>query len=152
MSYMHQQIKSSLKEAMMAKDTVKLTVIRGILSAFTNELVNKGKMPQDMLEDDEALTVVAREAKRRKDSIQQFEAAGRPELAEDEKAELAIIEAYLPAQMSAEEIKSFVEAKKTELGLTSSDDTVALIKAVMPELKGKADGAMVKSAVDEALK
>ncbi len=148
---MHQQIKSSLKEAMMAKDTVKLTVIRGLLSAFTNELVSKGKMPQDMLEDADAMTVIAREAKKRKDSIQQFEAAGRPELAEDEKAELAIIEAYLPAQMSEDEIKAFVEAKKAELGLTTSADTVALIRVVMPELKGKADGALVKKAVDEAL-
>lgn len=136
----------------MAKDTVKLTVIRALLSAFTNELVNKGKMPQDMLEDADVMTVIAKEAKKRKDSIQQFEAAGRPELAEDEKAELAIIEAYLPAQMTEDEIKAFVEAKKTELGLTTSADIVALIRAVMPELKGKADGNMVKSAVDEALK
>lgn len=148
---MQDQIKASLKEAMLAKDTVKLTVVRALLSAFTNELVTKGKMPQDKLTDEEALTVISREAKKRKDSIQQFEAAGRPELAEDEKAELAIIETYLPAQMSEDEIKAFVAAKKAELGVTTSADTVTLIRAVMPELKGKADGALVKKAVDEAL-
>lgn len=148
---MHQQIKASLKEAMMAKDTVKLTVIRGLLSAFTNELVNKGKMPQDILEDADILTVIGREAKKRKDSIQQFEAAGRPELAESEKEELVILESYLPTQMTEDEIKAFVTAKKVELGVSTAADTVTLIKAVMPELKGKADGALVKKAVDEAL-
>ncbi len=108
-------------------------------------------MPQDMLEDEDVMTVIAKEAKKRKDSIQQFEAAGRPELAADEKAELAIIEAYLPAQMSEDEIKAFVAAKKAELGVSTAADTVTLIRAVMPELKGKADGALVKKAVDEAL-
>ncbi len=135
----------------MAKDTVKLTVIRGILSAFTNELVSKGKMPQDMLTDDEALTVISREAKKRKDSIQQFEAAGRPELAESEKAELAIIESYLPAQMTQEEIVAYVAKRKAELGITDKAQVVDLIKPVMAELKGKADGKLIKEAVDAAL-
>jgi uncharacterized protein YqeY len=148
---MHQQIKASLKEAMLAKDEVRLSVVRGLLSAFTNELVTKGRMPQDMLTDDEALTVISRATKQRKDSIEQFESAGRPELAEGEKAELAILESYLPAQMSKEEIEAFVAAKKAELGITSADQTVDLIKAVMPELKGKADGKLVKEAVDAAL-
>lgn len=150
-SLMHQQIKASLKEAMLAKDEVRLSVVRGLLSAFTNELVTKGRMPQDMLTDDEALTVISRATKQRKDSIEQFESAGRPELAEGEKAELAILESYLPAQMSKEEIEAFVAAKKAELGITSADQTVDLIKAVMPELKGKADGKLVKEAVDAAL-
>jgi uncharacterized protein YqeY len=145
---MHQQIKSSLKEAMMAKDAVKLSVIRGLLSSFTNELVSKGKMPQDQLEDAEVMTVISREAKKRKDSIQQFEAAGRAELAGSEKEELAVLESYLPAQMSKEEIEAFVATKKTELGITDKAQAVDLIKAVMPELKGKADGKLVKEAID----
>jgi len=148
---MHQQIKSTLKEAMMAKDEIRLSVIRGLLSSFTNELVSKGKMPQDMLADDEVMAVISRAVKQRKDSIQQFEAAGRPELAVSEKAELSILESYLPAQMSKEEIVAFVTKKKTELGITDKSQTVDLIKAVMPELKGKADGKLVKEAVDAAL-
>jgi len=148
---MHQQIKSSLKEAMIAKDIVKLSVIRGLLSAFTNELVAKGKMPQDQLTDEEALTVISRATKQRKDSIQQFIDGGRPELAESEQAELAILESYLPAQMSKEEIEVFVAKKKAELGITDKTQAVDLIKAVMPELKGKADGKLVKEAIDAAL-
>ena len=148
---MHQQIKSSLKEAMMAKDTVKLSVIRGLLSSFTNELVAKGRMPQDQLTDEEALAVISRATKQRKDSIQQFIDGGRPELAESEKAELAILEKYLPAQLSKEEIEAFVAKKKAELGITSKAQAVDLIKAVMPELKGKADGKLVKEAIDAVL-
>ena len=148
---MHQQIKSSLKEAMIAKDTVKLSVIRGLLSAFTNELVAKGRMPQDQLTDEEALAVISRATKQRKDSIQQFIDGGRPELAESEKAELAILETYLPAQMSKEEIEAFVAKKKAELGITNKAQAVDLIKAVMPELKGKADGKLVKEAIDATL-
>jgi len=148
---MHQQIKATLKEAMIAKDTVKLSVIRGLLTSFTNELLTKGKMPQDMLEDADVMTVISREAKKRKDSIQQFEAANRPELAAPEKEELAILESYLPTQMTMDEITTFVATKKAELGITDKAQTVDLIKAVMPELKGKADGKLVKEAVDAAL-
>jgi len=148
---MHQQIKSSLKEAMIAKDAVKLSVIRGLLSAFTNELVAKGRTPQDQLTDEEVIAVISRASKQRKDSIQQFVDGGRPELAESEKAELAILESYLPAQMSKEEIVAFVAKKKAELGITDKSKAVDLIKAVMPELKGKADGKLVKEAIDEAL-
>lgn len=136
---------------MIAKDTVKLSVIRGLLSAFTNELVAKGKMPQDQLTDEEALAVISRATKQRKDSIQQFIDGGRPELAESEQAELAILESYLPAQMSKEEIEAFVAKKKAELGITDKAQVVDLIKAVMPELKGKADGKLVKEAIDAAL-
>lgn len=148
---MHQQIKSSLKEAMMSKDEVKLSVVRGLLSAFTNELVNKGKTPQDFLDDADVMTVINRQAKQRKDSIQQFTDGGRPELAEPEQKELDILMSYLPTQMTEEEIKAFVASKKVELGITDKAQVVDLIKAVMPELKGKVDGALVKKAVDEAL-
>lgn len=135
----------------MAKDEVRLSVIRGLLSSFTNELVAKGRTPQDQLTDEEVLAVISRATKQRKDSIQQFEAAGRPELAESEKAELTILESYLPTQMSKEEIAAFVAKKKVELGLSDKSQAVELIKVVMLELKGKADGKLVKEAVDAAL-
>lgn len=140
-----------MKEAMMAKDAVRLSVIRGLLSAFTNELVTKGKTPQDQLGDEDVMTVISREAKKRKDSIQQFEAAGRPELAESEKAELSILESYLPTQMTMEEIIAYVAKKKAELGITDKSQAVDLIRPVMAELKGKADGKLVKEAIDSAL-
>ena len=136
---------------MMAKDEVRLLVIRCLLSAFTNELVSKGKTPQDQLGDEEVMAVISREAKKRKDSIEQFEGAGRPELAVSEKEELAILETYLPVQMSKEEIVAFVEKKKAELGLTDKTQVVELIRPVMAELKGKADGKLIKEAVDAAL-
>lgn len=135
----------------MAKDEVRLSVIRGLLSAFTNELVAKGRTPQDQLTDDEVMAVISRAVKQRKDSIQQFEAAGRPELAESEKAELAILESYLPAQMSQEEIDAFVAKKKEEQNITDKSQVGLFMKSIMSELKGKADGSMVKSAVEKLL-
>src|ERR1700741_2265145 len=94
-------MKERMKDAMRAKDAVRLSVIRGILAAFTNEAVTLGKGPAGELTDEEALAVIRREGKKRKDAIEQFTQGGRPELAESEKAELAIIEEFLPTQMSA---------------------------------------------------
>ena len=121
---LQEQIKGQLKEAMMAKDAVKLTVIRGLITAFTNESVALGRTPQDMLNDEEALKVITRTAKQRKDAIQQFEAAGRQDLADEDKAQLAILEAYLPTLMSAEEVRPIAEAKKAELGVTDRKSVV----------------------------
>lgn len=137
-------ITEQIKDAMRAKDTVRLTVLRGISAAFTNELVNLGKKQEGTLTDDEALTVIMREAKKRKDSIEQFTAAGRPELAESEQAELVILEEFLPAQMSREEIEVAVKAKKDELGITDPAQKGQFIGAVMKDLKGKADGKIVQ--------
>ena len=142
------KIKGQIKEAMMAKDTVKLTVMRGLVSACTNELVAKGRMPQDELTDEEMLAVIKRAVKQRKDSIDQFTAGGRPELAESEQAELTYLEAYLPTMMSEDEVKNIVTAKQTELAITDKKDAGKLMAEVMKELKGKADGVTVKNAVD----
>jgi uncharacterized protein YqeY len=145
---LHEQIKGQLKEAMMAKDAVKLTVIRGLLTAFTNESVAIGRTPQDMLNDEEALKVITRTAKQRKDAISQFEAAGRQDLADEDKAQLAILETYLPTLMSAEEVRPIAEAKKAELGVTDKSGAGKLTGMLMKELAGKADGAVVKQVVD----
>ena len=109
---LQETIKGKLKEAMMAKDTVQMTVIRGLMSAFTNELVAIGRTPQDQLTDEEVLTVIRRGVKQRKDAIEQFTNGGRPDLAESEAAELKILEVYLPQMMSKDEIKAIAEAKK----------------------------------------
>jgi uncharacterized protein len=139
-------IKAQMIEAMKAKDPVRLSVIRGLMSAFTNEVVSKGKKPDDALSDEDVLTVISRAVKQRKDSIDQFEKGGRSDLAESEKAELAILQAYLPAQMSREEIFAYVK-EKAGAGVTP-DKKNQFMGSLMKELKGKADGNLVKEAVD----
>jgi uncharacterized protein YqeY len=141
-------LKEQLKDAMRAKDTVRLAVIRGLMSAMTNEAVAKGKGPDGILTDEEILTVVMRAAKQRKDSIEQFTAGGRPELAESEQAELAILQTMLPAQMSREEIVAAAQAKAAELGITDKTKANQLMGMLMKDLKGKADGTIVKEVVD----
>lgn len=147
---LHEQIKSELKEALKAKEQVRLSVIRGMLTAFTNELVATGKTPQDKLDDEAVLSVIKRLSKQRKDSIEQYEAAGRQELADVEKAELVVLETYLPSMMDQQAITPVVEAKKAELGLTDKSKMGILIGAVMKELAGKADGADVKVVVERS--
>ncbi|MEK7460287.1 MAG: GatB/YqeY domain-containing protein [Patescibacteria group bacterium] len=146
---LHEQIKGEIKQAMLAKDKVRLSVVRGMVSAFMNELVATGKTPQDTLSDDEVLKVIKRLSNQRKDSIEQFEKGGRPELAESEREELAILEKYLPTLMSREDIKKVAVEKKQSLGVTDKAKAGQLTGAIMKELAGKADGADVKAVVDE---
>lgn len=145
---LHEQIKSEVKEAMLAKDTVRLNVVRGLLTSFMNELVATNRTPQDILTDEEVLKVINRTAKQRKDSIEQFANANRQDLVDEDTAQLAILEKYLPALMSAEEIRPIVEAKKAALGVTDKAKAGQLVGAVMKELAGKADGTVVKDIVD----
>jgi uncharacterized protein YqeY len=146
-----EQIKDDLKESMKAKNTVKTGVLKGFISEFTNESVKLGRTPQDPLSDAESLSVIKRLSKQRKDSIEQFEKGGRPELAESEKAELAIIEEYLPEMMSEEEVRAHVLQKKDEMNISSADQFGQLMGAVMADLKDKADGGVVKKVIEEAL-
>jgi uncharacterized protein YqeY len=141
-------IKGQMKDAMKAKDQVRLTVLRGALSAFTNELVAKKMMPTDELPDEDVLGVIKRLSKQRKDSIQQFTDAGRDELADSEKAELVILEEFLPAMMTQDEIRPIAEAKKAEMNVEDTSGAGKLVGAVMGALQGKADGGDVKAVVD----
>ncbi len=145
---LHEQIKSGIKEAMMSKDALRLKALRNMASAFTYELGTKGKTPQDWLSDEETLTVIARLAKQRKDSIEQFKKGGREDLVKEEEAELAILETYLPKMMDKSEVAKLAEAKKGELGITDPAKKGMLMSALMKDLKGKADGMTVKEAVD----
>ena len=147
----HQELKEAIKDAMRAKDAVRLSVLRGLSASATNELVAKSRKPDEMLGDDELLTVIIRAAKQRKDSIEQYTNGGRADLAEVEEAELTIIETFLPTLMSTGEVRPIVEAKKSELGITGKADAGKLMKAVMADLKGKADGNTVKAIVDSIL-
>ncbi len=143
----HEELKAGIKDAMKAKDAVRLSVFRGLVTAATNEAIAKGKGPDAMLSDDELMTVIMRAGKQRKDSIEQFEKGGRPELADGEKAELAVIETLLPAQMSKDEIEAAVKAKAAELSVTDKTGANKLIGALMKDLKGKADGNVVKDVI-----
>lgn len=144
----HESVKKGIPEAMKARDEVKLRTYRSLSTMMTNEVVTKRRKPDELLTDEEALAVVKRAANQRKDSIQQFEAAGRTELAEPEKEELAVLEALLPAQMSRDEIEVIARAKMTEMGITEKKDMGRFMGALMQDLKGKADGGDVKAVVD----
>lgn len=136
---------------MRAKDEVKLRTLRSLVTAMTNEVVAKKRKPDEFLTDEEAVAVLKRAANQRKDSIEQFVNGGRPELAEPEKAELAIIESYLPQMMSREEIETVVKAKMSEMGVSGKAEAGKFTGAVMKDLKGKADGADVKAVIDTLL-
>ena len=148
---LHETIKAGIPDALRARDEVRLRTLRSLATMMTNEVVAKKRKPDEFLTDDEALAVVKRASNQRKDSIEQFEAAGRHELAIPEKEELAVIESFLPEQMSAEEIESVVRAKMLEMGITEKKDAGRFTGAVMQELKGKADGAAVKAVIDSLL-
>lgn len=145
---LHEQIKNGIKEAMMARDSVRLEVMRGLTTAFTNELVATGKTPQDMLTDEQALVVITRLAKQRKDSIEQFKKGNREDLVKEEQAQLTILETYLPKLIERGEVEKIAKAKKEELGIADATKKGVLMSALMKDLKGKADGAMVKEVVD----
>ena len=145
---LHEQIKGSIKEAMLAKDTVRLETLRGMVSAFTNELVSKNRKPSEFLSDEEVIGVITRLSKQRKDSIEQFKNGNRMDLVKEEEAQLAILETYLPRLMEKAEVEKVVLAKKAELGISDAAKKGMLMSAIMKELKGKADGSLVKDVVD----
>ena len=145
---LQQKIKSDSTEAMKARDQLKLDTLRGLSTAFVNELVTLKKMPTDELPDDVALTVIRREVKKRKEAAEAFKTGGRTELAEKEEKERVILEAYLPAMMPREDIKKIAEAKKAEMGVTDRKEAGKFMGMLMKELQGKADGADVKAVID----
>ncbi len=147
----HQNLKEGIKEAMKAKDALRLSVLRGLVAACTNELVAKQRKPTEELSDDEVLNVISRAAKQRKDSIEQFTKGGRTDLAEKEQAELKILEGFLPTQMSEAEIEKVAKAKMAELGVTDKEGAGKLMGSLMKDLKGKADGNDVKAVLDKLL-
>jgi len=145
---LQQKIRDEMKAAMIAKDQVRLDVLRGIISAFTNELVAKKRKPSEELTDEEAQTVISRIAKQRKESIDQFKKANREDLVKEEEDQFKYIEVYLPKMMERAEVEKAVRAKQKELGITDATKKGMLMSAAMKDLKGKADGALVKEIVD----
>ncbi len=146
---LHEQIRELIKDAMRAKDAVRLDTLRGVLSACTNQLVASGKKPQEMLTDEEVVAVITRLSKQRKDSIEQYTTGNRPDLVAEESAQLAVLMEFLPTLMSEAEITAFVENKKSTF---TPDTKKGMVMAeIMRELKGKADGALVKKVVDSLI-
>lgn len=148
---MQEKIKAEIKAAMIAKEMERLQVLRLISAAFTNELVAQGRPPVEILSDDDCMKVIKRLAKQRKDSMEQFTAGGRPELAEDEAKELKIIESFLPAQMSESEIEEKVKAKLATEQVDASKKG-QFVGTMMRELGSNADGALVKAVIDRLVK
>lgn len=145
---LQKKIKEETVAAMKAKDSVKTNTLRGLSAAFTNELVTKGQKPDAEISDEDAIAVIRREVKKRKEAAEAFKNGGRAEMAAQEEQERAILEAYLPAMMSEEEIQKVAAAKKEELGIAEKKDMGRLIGAVMKDLAGKADGGDVKKVVE----
>jgi len=146
---LHEQIKNNIKESMKSGDKVRLEVMRGLVTAFTNELVSKGRTPQDLLTDEEALAVITRLSKQRKDSIEQFTKGGRMDLVEEENKQLDILQEYLPKLMDRSEIEEFVKRKISEIGTLDITKKGMFMASLMKDLKGKADGSIVKEIVDK---
>jgi hypothetical protein len=148
---LHQKIKSEIPVAMKARDQLRLDTLRMLTTSFTNELVATKHKPDEELPDEDALAVIRREVKKRKDAAEAFAGAGRTESADKERAEQAILEAYLPAMMAEADVQKIVEAKKAELGVTDKKDMGRLMGAVMKETGGLADGTVVKKIIDSLL-
>lgn len=144
----HLTLHEDLKNAMREKNTVRLNVVRGLLSAFVYELVAQKRPAESELKSEEEIAIVSRAVKQRKDAIEQFEKGGRADLADSERAELTILQKYLPDMMDRDAIKPLALAKMQELGITDKSKAGQLTGALMKDLKGKADGGDVKAVVD----
>ncbi|PIP86410.1 hypothetical protein COV42_02270 [Candidatus Campbellbacteria bacterium CG11_big_fil_rev_8_21_14_0_20_44_21] len=145
------KIREHARGAMKARDETRTIVLRSIISGFTNYNVAKKRKPDHALSPEEVMEVISREGRQRKDSIEQFEKGERFDLVEKEKAELKIIEEYLPEQLTDEEIEKIVVSKKEELGIADKSGLGRLMGAVMKETKGRADGNRVKKIVEKNL-
>lgn len=148
------QITEDLKIAMKARDVASLACLRMLSSALKNVQIAKpldGAGGRAALTDDEALKIVQSEVKKLRDALADFERGGRQDLVEKTKAELAVIQKYLPAQMSDGELTALVSVKIAELGASDPGDLGRVVGAVMKTVAGKADGNRVKAAVQKAL-
>ncbi|MDP5273089.1 GatB/YqeY domain-containing protein [Chengkuizengella axinellae] len=142
-----EKLNADMKQAMRDKEKLKLTVIRMIRSAIKDIEINERRTPDD----NDALAVITRELKQRKDSLQEFKNAGRDDLVEKLEAEINIINEYLPQQLSEEEIIEIVQQTIQEVGASSKADMGKVMGALMPKVKGRADGKLVNQAVQKLL-
>ncbi|MEW6115559.1 MAG: GatB/YqeY domain-containing protein [Nitrospirota bacterium] len=147
MSTITQRLDTEFKEALKARDELRISALRMIKASLKNKEIDK-RAP---LTDDEIIAVLSSMAKQRRESIEQFTAGGRVELAEKERKELEIIQTYLPAQLSPQEIDTIIIAAIKESNASSPADMGKVMKLVVPRLKGAADGKFVNQRVKELL-
>lgn len=145
-----QKLQEELKQSMLARTAEKTSVLRLLLSAINYFEINKGGAGYEATDED-VLSVVQKEVKQRKDSIEQFKAGNRQDLVDKETKELEILQTYLPAQMSEKEVRKIVQDTIREVSATSMQDMGKVMGSLMPKLKGKADGGLVSRFVKEAL-
>ncbi|WP_066367878.1 GatB/YqeY domain-containing protein [Neobacillus fumarioli] len=143
-----ERLNNDMKQAMRNKEKDKLSVIRMIKASLQNEAIKLGV--KELSEADE-LTVLSRELKQRKDSLHEFEKANRPELVEKLRTEISIVELYMPKQLSEEELTDIVKQTIQEVGASSKADMGKVMAAIMPKVKGKADGSLVNKFVQQHL-
>ena len=144
------KLRADLTAAMKARDPVATSTLRMLMADAKKELV-AGKQKKDGLTDEEFIGLVQRGAKRRKESIEQYQQAGRDDLADKEKAELAVLERYLPQQLSPEEVEALVDRAIAETGAQTKRDMGKVMGAIMGEYRGQVDGKMVQQLVSQKL-
>ena len=145
-----ERIDSDLKDAMRAKDPVRLSTLRMLKAALTNATIEKSRAKGE-LTDVEAAQVVRKQVKQRQDSIESFEKGGRAELAAKEKDELSILQSYLPKAMSADDLAKVVRDTIAEVGATSKAQMGAIMKALQEKVAGRADGRTLSQEVQKQL-
>ncbi len=144
-----EKINEELKASMKARDELRTSVLRMLKAASSNAAIQKGK---DLLEDGEMLEVVQKLMKQRQESVDAYTKAGRNDLAEKEKKEAQILQAYLPPAMPEEELKAIIQAAIEELGASGPAAVGQIMKVVLPKVKGRADGKQVNQLVAQLLK
>lgn len=147
---MIETISADLKAAMKSGDKVRLETLRTLRAALMEKTIEKRGTGVEVSGDDE-LAVLITSAKKRKESIEQFEKAGRAELAEQERQELTVIQEYLPKEVSTEELAGIIRQVIAGSGATGSNDFGKVMPAVMKQVKGRADGKVVQEMVKQAL-
>jgi len=145
---LQQRIGEELKQAMLAKDAEKLSTLRLLKSALGYAQIDK---KTDQLSDPDIIVVIQKEAKKRRDSIEQYRTGGRADLADKEARELAVLETFLPRPLSPEELESMIRATIQELGATSKKDMGPVMKAVQAKAAGRADGKAISAIVGKLL-
>ena len=144
------KIIGDLKEAMLAKDETKLSVVRMLKSALQYYEINKGGAGYTATDED-VIEVVGREIKKRRESIELYEKGGRPELAEKEKQEMEVLQTYLPEQLSEDEVRKLVDEAISQTSAAEMKDMGKVMGVLMPKVKGKADNSFVSTLVREKL-
>ncbi|MFA9445528.1 GatB/YqeY domain-containing protein [Egicoccus sp. AB-alg6-2] len=148
---LHDTIETDLRDAMKARDKPRTSALRMVVAALKNRAVADGMSPQGRLDDEIVQQVVAAELKRRREAATAFRDAGRTESAEKEEAEAAVYEAYLPQQLDDAELAGIVDETIAELGADGPQQMGQVMKAVMPKVQGRADGARVSAMVKQRL-